>query len=254
MSSTELPTYAEKLIHQIAKENGFSDCLVRANRGSMPGEGFSSVIFTVTIKETTSGRTLELICKLSKTGATYQKQFENRSNDTFTHEALFYSKFMPILTKFQTEKQIPINDQFLSYPMCYGTLINKENGCHAIVLENLRKIGFELWNKTEASPIENVRLTMQELGKFHGLSITLKDQKPTVFSEFKQTKDYFKKHLKIKAFHDILNNMFDRAINSLINKNHKAIMRDIQDNLFEYSDDCFDDEASDRFGVLCHGN
>lgn len=78
-------------------------------------------------------------------------------------------------------------DQFLSFPKCYATVANEDNEDseqYAVILEDLRPQGFKLWDKKKPTPIENARLVMRELGKFHGLSIAMKDQKPQEFSQF----------------------------------------------------------------------
>lgn len=249
MSAKTLPEYVEELLNQIAKENEFNDYVVKVNQDSPPGDGLTSELLSIIIIENDRNKKLDLICKLSPSSENYRKEVS--SDILFEHEASFYSKFMPILGTFQDEKQLSKEDQFLSYPKCYATMIAYDSKRCAIVLEDLRPQRFRLWDKTKPSPIENVRLAMCELGKFHGLSIAMKDQKPNEFSEFKRAKDVFKSNFRIESVHELFDATFRRALGVIKDEGHKTIMQHIKDNFLAYLDDCLDDEPF--FGVLSHG-
>lgn len=222
MNSKELPEYAKKLLKRIAKENRFSDYLVQINDGSLPGDGFSSELFCVTMKERDSSKNLDLICKLAPSSKNHRKQFH--SDVTFSSEVSLHNKFMPIFAKFQEEKLIPKRDQFLSYPKCYATLIDNENEHYSAICNRFGRSSnnwIKMWNKAKVSPVENVWLAMRDLGKFHGLSIALEDQRPQVFSEFKQMTDVFREHFKADGLRALFASTFDRVINSLKQENHR---------------------------------
>lgn len=120
-------------------------------------------------------------------------------------------------------------------------------------MEDLRPQGFQKCDKAKPISIENARITMRELGKFHGLSIALKDQKPTEFNEFKQVKHYVLTALQSKNMLDLFGKGYDIATNSLVNKDHKEIVRQFKSDICQHFSDCLDDKISDHFGVLCHG-
>lgn len=124
---------------------------------------------------------------------------------------------------------------------------------HIIVLEDLRSLGFQKCDKAKPISIENARITMRELGKFHGLSIALKDQKPSEFEQFKHVKHYLLTALQSTNMLDLFGKGYDIAIQTLTNEDHKDIVRQFRSNIFQHFSDCFEEEMSDRFGVLCHG-
>lgn len=124
---------------------------------------------------------------------------------------------------------------------------------HVIVLEDLRPLGFQKCDKAKPISIENARITMRELGKFHGLSIAFKHQKPVEFEEFKQVKHYLLTTLQSKNMLDLFGKGYDIAEKTLTNEDHKEIVRHFRSNIFQKFSDCFDETASDCFGVLCHG-
>lgn len=125
MNPEQLPDYAHKLFAKIAQENGFNDFSVKISAGSQPGDGFTSEIFGIKIFESESSKNLKLVCKIAPSNENRRKEF--LSNNLFKHEALFYQKFMPMLAKFQEEKQLAKEDQFQSHPKCYGAIIDDEN-------------------------------------------------------------------------------------------------------------------------------
>lgn len=251
MNLKELPDFVQKILIQIIENNGFSDYSVEIGSGSQAGDGFLSKLYKFTITEEKHDKILVLVCKLAPLNKIHRKEFF--SDILFNREALFYDKLMPIFDNFQVGKNVPEDNQFQSYPKCYGSLIDDENEQYTIILEDLRPQGYEMWNKAQPSPIENVRLAMRELGKFHGLSVAMKNQKPTEFSEFKQVTNAYIVFLQSKNVRGAHYAAYDRAIESLKNEDHRNIMHHIKDNLLAYVEDCFDDRASERFGVLCHG-
>lgn len=248
MDVKNLPNYVYDLLTKIAHENDFSDYSVYINHCSQPGDGFSSELFRISIAENKSDKKLDLVCKVAPSSKKHREEFF--SDVVFKSEALFYNKLMSILAKFQENKNLSKHDQFLAYPKCYGTIIDDENERYVIVLEDLRQLGFTMWNKAKPTPIENARLIMQELGKFHGLSLAMKDQKLDDFGEMKQIKNIFREGFQTEKIQGMFKNVLEYAIQMLKSEDHKAIMRNVQNNIAGYSEYVFND---DRFGVLCHG-
>lgn len=251
MDNKGLPSYVYELLAKIAKENGFIDYSVNVNHCSQPGDGFTSEIFRISISENKSVEKLELLCKVASISEKLGKEFF--TDILFKNEALFYDNLMPTLAQFQKDKNLKKQDQFVAYPKCYGSIIDDENHRYVIILEDLRPLGFEMWNKAKPTPIENARLTMRELGKFHGLSFALKEQNPDRFAEIKRIRNIFREALQTERMMGMFTNVLEYSIQLLENENYKTVMRHVKSNLTRYSEHCFDDKALDRFGVLCHG-
>lgn len=251
MGSIKLPQFIENLLNQVIQENNFIDYSVHVDSGSNVGDGFSSALYSIVIKENKGDRRLDLVCKEAPQNENFRKEFI--ADISFKREALFYKKIMPRFNKFQDEKNVPESKQFRSFPKCYATIADDDSQQYAIFLEDLRPQGFKMWNKAEPSPIENMCLTLRELGKFHGLSVAMKDQYPTEFADYKQITDIFRIGCQSKNVLNMYYNSYDCAINSLRSEEHKSIMRHIKDNLLTYMEDCLGPKSGERFGVLNHG-
>lgn len=185
MSEKELPPSIQGLIDQICKENGFSDYSMEINPGLEVGDGYTSDILSVRICENGKEKSLNIMCKISpdnKDKALFAK-------DAFGREIAFYEKVVLSFTKFQTEKNLSKEDQFLAFPKFYAVLTDDENLKYAIAMEDLRPQNFKLWSKAKPTSIENAKIAMRELGKFHGLSIAMKDQRSEEFSKLQQMRD-----------------------------------------------------------------
>lgn len=251
MGEHQFPKFISDLLHEIIKENGFRDYSVEVKQGSQIGDGFMSELSSITITENYSEKQLHLVCKMAPLNENRRKEF--RSDMVFGREVTFYNKLMPSFTKFQQEKNVPENDQFRAFPKCYGAVADDEKEEHFIFLEDLRPQGFKMWNKAKVAQIENVRLAMREIGKFHGISIAMKHQRPEVFSEYQELSDILKKFLESSNMQDMFNSSYDRAIVTLKKEEHKNIFRGIRENVLAYFDGCTSKERARKFGVIVHG-
>lgn len=243
MDTKVLPSFIQVHLKQIVEENGFIDYSMHMKPGSKPGDGFNSDIISITISENSSGKRLDFVCKTCK---------ESNSYILFKREVLFYNELMPILAKFQEEKNLPKNDQFLSYPKCYAGVADDDRNEHIVIMEDIRLQGFIMLDRAEITPIENVRLNMREFGKLHGLSIAMKDQRPDEFAIIERTADIYGTICQ-RLMQEIFHKHFDCTINSLRNEYHKSIMRDIKNNYSSYVKRCINSETSNQFLVLSHG-
>lgn len=251
MSSINLPAYVDEILSSIAKEQGFVDYSYTTTSGAETGDGLVSDLLSIALTERESDKKLDLVCKLVP-------QNESRRRDAcsdifFQAEAVFFNKLMPIFSSFQTEKNLPLEHQFKAYPQCYAAVTKPDLDQFAIILEDLRPLGFKMWNKSKPSPIENVNLVLRELGKFHGLSIALKDQRPNDFVAFANEKGTAKEWFTIDSAQVWIKAGYDRAIDAFENVEYKSIVQDIKDNYLEYVEQCIGTGGVGAFGVLCHG-
>lgn len=243
MSEMKCPEYIQTLLDQIVRDNGFNNFSMHTKPGSKQCDGFNSDILSITVANNSSDKKLDIVCKTCN---------ESNSCIFFKREISFYNELMPILAEFQREKNLLENDQFLSYPMCYAAVAHEDRKQYVIIMEDVRVQGFRMLNRDVLTPIENVRFVMREFGKFHGLSIAMKDQRPEQFATIKQTTDIFG-IVGDQLMQQILHNHFDCTIKSLKNENHKKIMRDIKEHYSFHLNHCLNGETSDNFLVLSHG-
>lgn len=254
MSEKELPNFAQNLLNKVARENGFSDHSIEINHSSKPTKGVAGELFRLKIfenKNSNEKKILNLICKVAPYNANYRKLF--CIDVLFRSEDIFYSKLMPAFDQFQVVKNVSHNDRFHCYPKCYGTWIDSDKEEYAIILEDLQSRGFESWPRFKPSPIEHVRMSMHELGKFHGLSYAMKDQQLNDFAEYRKLKIYWWTICQSESMRAVFIQALSRAIDTLTNNHHRNILRHVKNNFMLYLKDCFVPEGANRLKVICHG-
>lgn len=96
----------------------------------------------------------------------------------FRNEICVYATVFPAFDKFQKEKQV--KDPF-KIPKCYATCLEERK--EALVLEDLKVLGFGMWDRKKALDEAHISLVLTQLGKFHALSLALRDQQPEVLEE-----------------------------------------------------------------------
>lgn len=189
--SDEFPDYLIELLEDIAKKEGFESFTYSISAGSNHGDGFLAAMKRVTVSGKRNGRDdeLSLIFKLMPTSAARREQFN--STKVFSREVTMYNKVLKIMNEFQIEKGLTAEDGFFEYPKCYGIIDDQKNDRFALVMEDLKTSGYEMFDKFQPSDYNHVKLFMESLGKYHAISFALKDQRPGVFEQFKDLEDIF---------------------------------------------------------------
>lgn len=253
-----LPEHITNRLHKIAKSEGFSDYKIETKAGSNHGDNFLGVMTSVTLTGTrglngkSRAEELHLIIKLPPSNETRQKNF--KTDLVFDREVYMYSKVLPAFVRFQQEKGLSEADSFLSFPKVYSCEEDFENNTYILIMEDLRPKNYQMWPKEKTVPLNHELLVMKELGKLHGISFAMKDQRPNEFDEFKGMKDTFSElvlHGKMRSF---MNKSIERAANVLKNPEHKKLMLNFRKTYVETIDDFLAGPLSKEYGVINHGD
>lgn len=258
MSNSEsfdaLPAFIPPILERIIADEKVSCHSVEVNSGSQVGDGFLGELFCVVItgKCGSSEKTLNLLCKLAPSNKNRRREFF--ADIVFSREAYFYNKVLPAFIDFQREKGLSTSDQFNAFVKCYAALADDQSEQYAIIMDDLRANGFRMWNKAKPTTIENARLGMREMGKFHGISFALKHQRPDVFDEFRQLVDISREFFKSPNLQGLFQATFARALSALRCEQHKEIITELNKNTQKYFEECLNENSASRFGVVAHGD
>lgn len=193
MSNLNLPEYVIEQLEKIAKTAGFSEYSFKQDTGSKHGDGFmgTMVNITVTGQRNLNGTMkldkLDLICKMLPAGKAQRDMLCLET--VFAREVELYSRVLPIFKKFQAEKGLKESNGFFEFPNCYCAISDAKQDHYLIIMDDLRSIGYNMWNKQVSLEYEHVRLLLTALGRCHALSIALRDQRPEVFDTFRALDD-----------------------------------------------------------------
>lgn len=255
MSATSvLPSFVIELLTKIAITEGFQDFYTETKPHGSPADGSFGTLSSVTItgprhlNDVETIDQLHLVCKLIPDDATRRRELN--IDKFFEREAAMYNKVIPLLAQFQREKSLPADEYFVTYPKCYAAIADAEKDQYAIIMEDLKVKGFEMWPKRRPAPPDHLKRVLEELAKMHSVSFALRDQQPDVFEELKQYQDFFGPILD-KGMRKKLNESYARAIDVLEKEEHIEMLKQLRSN----SNDCFQNSiAVDGFGVLGHGD
>ncbi|RZB39218.1 EcKinase domain containing protein, partial [Asbolus verrucosus] len=160
---------------------------------SEKGDGYAGdIIFVFATATTDAGLTKEynLVLKCSKRSQILRET--SPVKDAFFNEIYVYNVVLPAFTQFQEEKGF--THPFDSVPKCYGTFT--DDNMEVIVFENLKNVGYSLWDKKKPLTRRHVDMVINEYAKFHAVSLAMQDQNPEKLEELIGSfPDMFKKFL-----------------------------------------------------------
>lgn len=250
-----LPDYITVVINRIADQLGFTDYQLHTKSGSNHGDNFLGIMIAVSLTGTRANNghqvkdTLNLICKTPPMNLKRRQSF--KTNIVFDRELHMYSTVLPAFAKFQREKGLTEDESFLAFPKVYACEADLEHDSYILIMEDLRAKNFDMWPKDEHIALDHELMLMKALGKLHGVSFAMKDQRPEEFAPHKKLTDTFGPIVrgKLKLF---LDKTLLRAGDALTDPKHKEYIRKF--DILRVMDDIFDFDACDKFGVITHGD
>lgn len=253
---SDLPLYITELLCKIAASEGFVNHEIFSECGSNHGDNFTSVIVRVSLRgqRTINGKTkndeLNLLCKFGSPSAERRKEFLTTS--IFEREIYMYKNLLPTFDRFQTEKGLTNAEKFTAYPKFYAGISDDVNEHYVLILEDLKFRNYAMWPKCKAVPIDHARLLVEQLGKFHGISIALKHQQPERFEEYKKLDDFLLQFFR-NSF-SYFEGALDLALKVVEDAEHIKVLEDVKLNALEYMAKCVDANESEPISVVGHGD
>ncbi|KAF2904036.1 hypothetical protein ILUMI_02133 [Ignelater luminosus] len=248
----EMQVHMEKLI----KELGIANHTINIVAGSIRGDNYLGIIAKVTVNgEDKNGenKTSHFIVKSAPRNEVFRSIIPIQS--AFDREIYMYSKVFPEFAKLQEERGIL--KPFKSTARFYKSTMENRN--EALIMEDMKELGFEMRDRHEPLNYNHTLLVMKEYGRYHALSYALRDQKPEIFQEiFDNTQEMFfnsynQSDLAQKAQKD--NN--ERALKSLDPMKDKIAydrFKKFQDNMDETVKNVLQSESAGKYAVIGHGD
>lgn len=254
-----LPKYLQEQLDKIATNVKFLEYTVQADNGSNHGDGFMAAMIGITLKGTRyhngskMNYELPLICKLMPDNVARRELFS--SVVLFEREIYFYKEILPIFIDFLEEKKIHVDDEFSSYPKCFAALSEPKSDQYFIIMENLKTLGYELWDKKVPIDFDNVANVFNELGKFHAISFAIRDQRQDTFDKMFRVREAFFDMFKGNGLAEtMVSGAIQKTIDLLDNKVEIDVMENVKENYEVWIKELLKEDAAGRFSVLNHGD
>lgn len=149
-------------------------------------------------------------------------------------------------------------DGFNECPKCYFSI--SEELSESLFLEDLRSRKFEMINqRQEPITFDHMSLLLKAIGKFHAISLAIKDQQPTKFEElsrlaFEQYWIIFSDPFFAYGYQDLLNRSIaileEEKRPDLVEKFKKVIGDGFSDTILGL----ISSKAAEPYAVICHGD
>jgi hypothetical protein len=203
-------TSNEKQIHSWLKgiftEENVDDFSVQILGNSEKGDGYVGDIVFVRLASAVARPPKEynLVLKCSKQSPALRETAPVK--EAFINEIYIYNTVLPVFTQFQLEHGI--DNPFDSFPRCYGKFTSDD--MEVIVFENLKSVGYTLWNKKQPLTRNHIDMVMTEYSKFHAISFAMKDQQLEKFEQLSTgLTDVFKMFMDIMDIENMFRKSFD---------------------------------------------
>ncbi|KAF2893917.1 hypothetical protein ILUMI_12260 [Ignelater luminosus] len=243
----------EVLLKTVAEEEGFQNYKIEKAPGSMKGDGYLGLITAVCITgKTDSGKekTLHLIVKsASKSDAV---RVETPLSNVFDREIYMYNTVIPAFQRFEKERNLP---PFSGSAKCYkACMVDKSE---ALILENLKEAEYSVWERRLPMEHDHVSLVMAEYGRFHTISLAMKDQEPERFKKLTENMyDIFAMFMEKANFMKMFENQCRKALDSLDvvtdKKAYTTFKTFIDEELHKFINNL--PKLVDKYSVILHGD
>ncbi|KAJ8713720.1 hypothetical protein PYW07_014090 [Mythimna separata] len=237
-----LPPELKEWMESIATREGFVSYEITSKKLTPSGGGFMGILYEIDIKGETAEGAKELNIFVKNMPENEQMKIYSVAG-VFEREAIIYTEVLKIFAKLQEEANIPLNDRF--------QIVKTFEECNkkSIILEHLGKRGFIVYNRMEGVSLDYAKLCVQELAKFHALSMVLKEKRPEYFNDKIAT---MKQPFNFEEdWHGYVRNMYNYSINCL----EPDVKEKVGQKILEKVDD-YPKYMNDMSGVctLCHGD
>ncbi|KAL3277103.1 hypothetical protein HHI36_012461 [Cryptolaemus montrouzieri] len=168
------------IVPEIVEKMGINEYELEIGRQIERGQNYMGTIifFKVICKDNMV--THNFVMKVAKVSEALRKNIPVEK--AFNRELVMYNEVFPAFQNLIAEVYPAF--EFDCIPKVYWTnsVINEE----ALILENLETRGYLMYDRTKPWDFDHVMLAMENFGRFHALSLALRDQKPAVFENLKK--------------------------------------------------------------------
>lgn len=239
----DFPESLQKIVNNIIKKEGYIAYDVATKNLSTNGGSYLGVLYAVEVKGETASGEKETNIFLKHVIPLTNSQIIS-VDEAYLKESYTYRDLFKVFNELQDEAKVPEKERFRTIK-CYD-----ETNAEAIVLENLAKKGYRTYGRTDVVSLEFSELSIQQIAKFHGLSMILQKRRP----------DYFEKNIKSVRNPYVYTQNWDKFSTNTWKNSAKRLSSDSRkkvEKFFQNSGDKlkkYVDNNSLTGSSLCHGD
>lgn len=241
ISLNEFTNELKEAIINIIKKEGYERCKIGKRIISSKGGNFLGTLYEVDINGITKHgyKETNLFIKEAKV----LKINIISIIDVYSNEVFFYNELAYIIMDLQ-KANVPVNEMF-KLPKGYNESYDK-----AIILENLARKGYQIYDRRNGMCLKLAELIVEQLAKFHGVSFVLQNRIPEYYETVIKCKKppmmfdedwyYFIRNICKKIIEVLDSDILKEKVMKFMPKMHSKLQKYLLDNT--------------SVGVLCHGD
>ena len=250
MSENEVPEYLLKHFANIAKQEGFVTYTplqeVHNGGGFIAAVQSFSLIGQRRINGQLEDHKVDLVCKVMPKSEIRNNQFN--SHRFFMHEVFTYKHILSVLSEFQQNLGLTEVDGFFAYPTYYVATYNPDSDDTVVIMKDLCVDGYVMLDKSKPISEENVNLVMTQLGRLHGVSYALRDQKPELWESFQSINDANLRN--VNALEEFCKNNFKKALTIFKDEPNLGKLQTIANEWLAWVRECCEHGVRDRLQLF----
>lgn len=164
---------------------------------------------------------------------------------------------LPYFRVFQQSRGVNVDeDGAHEYPQCYKSI--DAECCETLIMQDLSENGFIMINQ-RAKPVsfDHIKLVMQTIGKFHAVSIAMKNLEPEKFEQITSniTEIFFRSKSPVFALY--VNCVTKLLVDAITDEKDVHLLQHIsrmwERDLYELGKDLTNGKYAEPYAVLSHG-
>lgn len=175
----------------------------------------------------------------------------------FTAEVRAYEHLLKMFVHFQRAKGVSVADGFYNIPRCHSIACNSETQRYVLIMEDLGQQGYVVTDHAAPVTIAHARLVAKELGRFHGISLAISDQRPDLFEPYAKHENLLLADIERKpAIRQSFENALRGAIGVLEEQDAQLklkVERALQ-NFMQHMRTCLHSKLDEPMRVIGHGD
>lgn len=176
----------------------------------------------------------------------------------FSAEVRAYEHLLKMFVRFQRDKAVPTTEGFYNISKCYSIACNAETQRYLLIMEDLLENGYTMMDRLAPVTIAHARLVARELGRFHGVSLAISDQRPDLFEPYAQHENLLLADLERKpSIRQFFENSLRGAIDLLDDERDEHLKLKLEtaaQNFMQHMRRCLHSKLDEPMRVIGHGN
>lgn len=240
-------------IYDVAREEGLTEGYeIEKSRGAAVGD-----VLRVVLRGPRNGlpASKSLIIKIPPPN---DKATNLSSIALFSAEVRAYEHLLKMFVRFQRDKGVLAADGFYNISKCHSIACNNETQRYLLIMEDLLDNGYTMMNRTAPVDIAHARLVARELGRFHGVSLAISDQRPDLFEPYAQHENILLGDLERKPLvRQYFEHTLRGAIELLEDENDVQLKQKLEaaaKNFMQHMRRCLHSKLDEPMRVIGHGD